>query len=368
MLRINTILIICLLSFRASFSQIPAGYYDSANGLSGEALKAALNDIITNGHIEISYEDAKDVLRDTDEDPNNTNNVICLYTGWSYGKYDFGNGSEEWNREHTWSKSHGDFGDYPPAGTDIHHLRPVDASVNSAKNNRDFDEGSEQYIDGSGPTQCYRSTDTWEPRPEVKGDVARMLFYMATRYEGENSEVDLEFVDYVNTAPNNEPLYGKLSTLLLWHENDPVDSWEISRNNKIHTHQGNRNPYIDHPEYVNLIWGEGLASEPSNHAADFSAHTIKLEWNDAIGENVPDGYLIRMSASGFESIASPVDGTAVADDASNKNVAFGVEEVVFGGLMPGTTYYFKIYGYKGSGASIDYKTDGDVPQVSQAAN
>lgn len=239
------------------YSQIPTGYYAAADGLTGDQLKAALNNII-DGHTELSYTEAKEALKDTDEDPDNVNNVICLYTGWSYAKTAFGNGSEEWNREHTWSKSHGDFGDVAPAGTDIHHLRPADASVNSAKNNRDFDEGTTEYIDASGATGCYMSTDVWEPRDAVKGDVARMIFYMATRYEGENGEPDLEPVDYVNTAPSNEPYYGKLSTLLTWHENDPVDDWERNRNDIIYyNYQNNRNPFIDHPEYVDSIWGSG---------------------------------------------------------------------------------------------------------------
>lgn len=240
-----------------SIAQIPNGYYDGTTGLTGDALKSALNNII-DGHTELSYDAVKEALKDTDEDTNNSGNIICLYTGWSYAKTEFGNGSEQWNREHTWSKSHGDFGDSPPAGTDLHHLRPTDASVNSAKNNRDFDYGATQYFDGSGSTDCYYSIDIWEPMDAVKGDVARMIFYMATRYEGEAGEVDLEVVDYVNTAPANEPLYGRLSRLLTWHEDDPVDDWERNRNDVIYySYQNNRNPFIDHPEYVSEIWGEG---------------------------------------------------------------------------------------------------------------
>lgn len=360
------LLFILLLTWSGLFAQIPAGYYDAASGLSGEQLKAALNDII-DGHTELSYDNVTIALRTTDEDPNNSNNVICLYTGWSYGKFDFGNGSEEWNREHVWSKSHGDFGDSPPAGTDLHHLRPADASVNSMKNNMDFDEGLTEYIDASGATGCYYSTDVWEPRAAVKGDVARMIFYMATRYEGENGEVDLELVDYVFSSPNSEAFYGNLETLLTWHSDDPVDDWERDRNDAIYGIQGNRNPYIDHPEYVDLIWGDGILPEPSNHVSDFSANTITLEWVDATGDVLPDGYLILMSDTGFGDIVTPVDGTPVANGFSAKNVAYGVQKAIFGLLTPGTTYYFKMYGYTGEGASIDYKTDGDVPQVSEVA-
>lgn len=246
------------------FAQIPAGYYEGTSGLTGSTLKSALNNII-DGHTELSYAAAKEALKNTDEDILNSSNVICIYSGWSYAKTEFGNGSEQWNREHIWSKSHGDFGDSPPAGTDIHHLRPCDASVNSAKSNRDFDVGFTQYIDASGSTDCYYAVNIWEPRDEVKGDVARMIFYMATRYEGEGGEPDLELVDYIDTAPLYEPLYGKLTTLLAWHIADPVDDWERNRNDVIYSnYQGNRNPFIDHPEFATAIWDEEASIPNTN--------------------------------------------------------------------------------------------------------
>ncbi len=363
---------IFLFSFIAASGQIPSGYYDSADGLSGDALRTALNNII-DGHTELSYAAAKEALKVTDEDTLNSSNVICFYTGWSYGKTDFGNGSEEWNREHVWSKSHGDFGDSPPEGTDIHQLRPTDASVNSAKNNRDFDTGITQYIDGSGPTECYKDTDIWEPRDEVKGDVARIIFYMATRYEGENSEEDLEIVDYVDTAPNYEPLYGKLTTLLQWHQDDPVDDWEIGRNDIVYySYQNNRNPYVDHPEYVNSIWGS-TNPEPSNHVASFSAgsptsSSITLTWNDNDGTNDADKFLLKINTSG--TFTAPVDGvensddTDISDGSGNVNVNHGDETYTFAGLDESTTYYFEIYPYSNFGTDIDYKTDGNIPNSS----
>ena len=153
-----------------------------------------------------------------------------------------------------------------------------------------------------------------------------------------------------------------------WHASDPVDNAEIDRNNSIYYgYQSNRNPFIDHPEFVNLIWGDGLDQEPVDHPAAFSAHTITLNWNDATGAVTPDGYLIRMSDTGFGDITDPQDGVSVPDDFWNKNVSFGVGTCVFGGLTPNTLYYFKIYGYAGSGTGIDYKTDGSVQQVSLEA-
>ena len=355
-------------------SEIPTGYYDGTDGLSGDALKSALNDII-DGHTELTYDAVKDALKTTDEDPNNTNNIICLYTGWSYAKTNFATGNTSWNREHVWSKSHGDFGNSPPAGSDLHHLRPADVTVNSSKGNRDFDWGTEEYIDGDGATGCKKATDIWEPRNSEKGDVARMIFYMATRYEGENGEVDLEIVDYVNTAGNsNEPFYGNLTTLLEWHLNDPVSDWEINRNNIIYSnYQGNRNPFIDHPEYVALIWGGSIKPEPSNHVISFTTTTttsssILLTWDDNDGTNVADKFLLMINTTG--SFTNPVDGTEnnddtdISDGSGQINVSHGDENYTFLGLNASTLYYFKIYPYSNFGTNINYKTDGSIPNVS----
>jgi len=243
----------------ASFTQIPEGYYNSAAGLSGESLKTALYHIIK-GHIEFPYTststDTWDILKETDKDTTNPENIILFYSGWSVNAAQEYNNNTGWSREHVWAKSHGDFGTELGAGTDVHHIRPEDISVNNARNNKDFDNGGSLYIDKSGPTECKTDVDSWEPRDAVKGDVARMLFYMDTRYEGENGEPELELVDAVNTFDMNTPgkgNHGKLSTLLQWHKIDPVDSFEINRNNVVYKYQKNRNPFVDHPEYIDLI-------------------------------------------------------------------------------------------------------------------
>ncbi len=231
--------------------QIPDGYYNGTEGLTGEALKTKLHEIIDN-HEEFSYSDLRDfILRETDEDPNNPDNVILLYTGRSQPKNTFGGDPDDWNREHVWAKSHGGFGNQPPAGTDAHHIRPTDASVNSARGNKDFDDGGQAHNEA---TECYYDGDSWEPRDEVKGDVARMIFYMAVRYEGDDGVADLELSDNVNTSP--QPEHGKLSTLLAWHNADPPNDFEINRNEVIYGYQKNRNPFIDHPEFANKIWGD----------------------------------------------------------------------------------------------------------------
>ena len=240
----------------SAFAQIPEGYYNGTENLSGDALKSVLHEII-NDHQEYSYNDLRDfILSDTDEDPDNSNNIILLYTGRSQAKSTFGGGANDWNREHVWAKSHGDFGTTPPCGTDAHHLRPTDASVNSSRGNLDFDNGGVYHSEATG---CRYDSDSWEPRDEVKGDVARMIFYMAVRYEGDNGEPDLEVVDEVNTYP--APEHGKLSALLEWNELDPPDDFENHRNDVIYSYQNNRNPFIDHPEFVAKIFGPSAGTE-----------------------------------------------------------------------------------------------------------
>lgn len=233
-----------------------ADYYDGTEGLTGETLKLTLHNIIDD-HVEFSYDDLRDyILPNTDEDPTNSNNVILLYTGISQPKSEFGGLVDEWNREHVWAKSHGDFGNNPPAGTDAHHIRPTNVYINSNRGNRDFDAGGSPVYTYNGSTLGgYRTDDTFEPLDNVKGDVARMIFYMAVRYEGGSGEPDLEMVNYIPSSPNGEPNHAKKSTLLQWHTDDPVDEWEETRNEKIYENwQENRNPFIDHPEFADLIW------------------------------------------------------------------------------------------------------------------
>lgn len=224
-------------------------YYAAAEGKTGSNLKSALHNIIDD-HTTLSYSEVWGALRNTDEDPANANNVLLLYSGRSQSKFTNGGNVDDWNREHVWAKSHGDFGTAQGPGTDLHHLRPTDVTVNSSRGNLDFDNGGGEHREAPGN---YYDGDSWEPRDEVKGDVARMIFYMAVRYEGDSGELDLELNNYVNNG--SAPYHGKMSVLLEWHAEDPVDSREIRRNNIIfEDYQGNRNPFIDHPEWAGMIW------------------------------------------------------------------------------------------------------------------
>lgn len=223
-------------------------YYAPAVGKSGSALKTALHDII-DGNTRLSYDQVWEALKDTDQDPSNSANVRTLYSGLSLPKTGNGGNADDWNREHVWAQSHGDFGTTAGPGTDVHHLRPEDVTVNSTRSNKDFDLGGSTV---SQCNDCFTDGDSFEPRDSVKGDVARMMFYMAVRYNGDDGFADLELNDSVN---GSVPLHGRISVLKQWNAADPVDAFEMRRNDRIHaTWQGNRNPFIDHPEWAASIW------------------------------------------------------------------------------------------------------------------
>ncbi|RYC10449.1 endonuclease [Nocardioides zhouii] len=223
-------------------------YYAPAIGKTGSALRTSLHDIIDN-NTTLSYDAVWTALKDTDQDPNNTGNVIELYTGRSISKSSNGGSVGNWNREHVWAQSRGGFSTSAGPGTDLHHLRPEDVTVNGTRGNKDFDNGGTAV---SGCTDCWTDTDSFEPRDAVKGDVARMLLYMAVRYEGDEGFYDLELSTVSGSAV---PRIGDLDILLQWNSADPVDAFEMRRNDRIHAQwQGNRNPFIDHPEWAAAIW------------------------------------------------------------------------------------------------------------------
>ncbi|KOG45312.1 MULTISPECIES: endonuclease I family protein [Streptomyces] len=226
-----------------------ADYYASAQGKTGAALKTALHNIIKT-QSKVTYDGVWNALKVTDQDPANPNNVILVYSGRSQSKSTNGGGANDWNREHVWAKSHGDFGTATGPGTDLHHLRPEDVTVNSTRGNKDFDKGGSPVGEAPG---SLTDADSFEPRDAVKGDVARMLLYMAVRYDGGDGFANLEMNDKVNNG--SAPLFGRISLLKQWNQMDPPDAFEQRRNQVIFdVYQHNRNPFIDHPEWVNSIW------------------------------------------------------------------------------------------------------------------
>lgn len=346
---------VLLIVFQSLCAQIPEGYYETTEGLTGDELKEALHHIIDD-HTEHSYNDLWSILTESDEDPNNSGNFILIYTGRSIAKSSV---YPDWNREHVWAKSHGDFGNTPPAGSDAHHIRPSDVSVNGDRGNKDFDNGGTQH---SEATECYYTSTTWEPRDAVKGDVARMMFYMTVRYEGDVSgEPDLELVDYI-TYSTSSPIFGKLSTLLEWHDQDPVDDFERNRNEVIYSYQNNRNPFVDHPEYVAQIWdgeenippsitsvsispvsptsADEVAVSASITDADGTVTNVDLHWGLASGSLSNIFSMTNTSGDTYTSVSeipSQADGTTVyykieaEDDAAAINTSSTQSYTVYDG-------------------------------------
>ncbi|WP_406666379.1 endonuclease [Gallaecimonas sp. GXIMD1310] len=228
-------------------------YYASALGKTGSALRSALHAILQD-QVHFTYSQVWDQLAYTDQDPNNANNVILLYSGRSEPatfRAGLTNDPDAWNREHVWAKSHGFPNSSQWAYTDLNHLRPADVTINSSRGNKDFDNGGTPLSESPANKT---DSDSFEPADNVKGDVARMLFYMAVRYDG-NDNTGVPDLVLVNQVGTSGPQLGKLCTLVAWAAQDPVSDWERRRNARVYERQHNRNPFIDHPEWIQSIFG-----------------------------------------------------------------------------------------------------------------
>ena len=380
LVRFSYIITLLLLSYTFGYTQIPSGYYNNASGLSGAALKTALYNIISY-HTTRTYDNLWADFQTTDVRSNGK--VWDMYSNCTFTfvtDQDNGSGGtaecEKYNREHSFPKSWFG-GEVSPMYTDLFHLIPTDKYVNNARGNYAYGQvttATQTFINGGKiGNNSYGGIYTgivYEPADEYKGDLARNYFYMVTCYENqvatwENNDANGDAILDGTSYPCFETW--AINMLLAWNTADPVSQKEIDRNNAVYAIQGNRNPYIDHPEYVSYVWGGAspTATEPSNYPAEFSARNIKLQWADATGTVLPEHYLIRMSSVGFSSIQAPVDGTSYPDSSTDLNIDYGVQQAWFKNLNAATIYYFKIYSYTGSGTSTDYKTDGTIPEISK---
>lgn len=246
----------------------PEGYYKRVNlNDDPEVIKETLGQIISANYVKHSYKENNTVLKYTDPDPKGSGKAICIYSGRALE-------SGAWNKEHVWAKSHGFPNESYEPYCDAHHLRPSTTKINSTRSNKDFGEVPNATPDAYGNKT---NNDLFEPRDEVKGDIARMMFYMETRY-GSNTKYNLKLVNSQTTSASDlNGRFGNLETLIKWHYDDPVSKEEIYRNNVIFdNYQHNRNPYIDHPEYVDYIYPSKYAGttkpvepvEPSKPSPD----------------------------------------------------------------------------------------------------
>lgn len=246
---------------------IPTGYYDSLEGLSGNALKQAVQDIIAAPTVRLhSYADIWDIIRTADQNPENSNQIWDMYLEIPMAKLDQQTTSSivgKWNREHIFCQSRGGFevanGDtadgigvwnstsaasFVDGVSDAHHIRAENGQENTSRNNKNYGTVNSATV-YAGPSGTQGS---W------RGDVARALFYMAVRFDGLNvvNGDPSEYLPSTSIASGN---IGDLATLLVWNHSDPRDDFEMNRNNYIYTWQMNRNPFIDYPLLVDYIFG-----------------------------------------------------------------------------------------------------------------
>jgi endonuclease I len=271
---------------------IPAGYYDAAAGLSCAALKTALSGIITTGHTQNNYGSLDDVqFLTTDDRLNDAGTATVVYDMYSdnplgvdpytytFSQFNVGSGTDGegngWNKEHSfpnsWFSATSSTNNFP--GADLNHLFPTDMDVNSLRGNYPYGvvaSASTTTLNGSklGTSAISfpgYSGPVFEPIDAYKGDLARATLYMVTRYQAEQPSWEAlqptgDVVMDGTTWPSVEPAY--LQMLISWHNADPVSAKEIERNNEVFGYQHNRNPFIDHPEFVGMIWGSACSALP----------------------------------------------------------------------------------------------------------
>ncbi len=352
-----------LLSFAIIFAsaQAPAGYYDNAAGLTGAQLKTALKTIISQGHQDHGYNGLWTGYATTDRDYfyENDGTILDIYSEKPTGPdpYTFtlstnqcgtySNEGDCYNREHIVPQSL--FNQALPMRSDIHFIRPTDGKVNGMRSNYPYGKVQNASFTsyngsklGDSASPGYGGT-VFEPIDAFKGDVARMIFYFVTRYEDGLAGFSTGNMLGGSAFPGLQTW--ELNQLLAWHAADPVSAEEIARNNASYTYQGNRNPFIDNPAYVNQIWGTPVAdtqapTAPTNLITQNpTSNTISLSWTaatDNIGVTGYDVYangVFKMTVSGTTAIVQ--------------------------GLAPATTYTFYVIAKDASGNSSPQSNNAD---------
>ncbi|WP_199610209.1 endonuclease [Flocculibacter collagenilyticus] len=407
----RTVLSACSLIAFNAYAAIPSGYYDTVNASSSTSLRSSLHNIIDDHHkfpYSASTIDTWNILEVADQDPNSAGNVIDVYLNASYQK--FGGGNNYYNREHTWPKSYGFPKDGPTnyAYTDTHHLFISNSTYNSHRSNKPFascSSGCTEYVTqsnngrgGSSSESNWTSGANWQTWEGRKGDVARALLYLDVRYEGGThgitgvSEPDLILTDDRTLISNSQQgsnisvaYMGLRSVLLQWHKDDPVDAFETRHNDAVYLYQGNRNPFVDHPEYVACVFENncsGVSSgaggnlvapaSPTSVQAAAGASDVTVTWtanseSDLAGYSV---YRTETSGSGYVKLnvglvnsSSFTDNTAqagttyhyviTATDKYSNQSGYSAEASTSGGSAPTTEIWINELHYDNSGTDVN---------------
>lgn len=343
-----------------AFSQIPAGYYNGTASLSGYALKSKLHEIVSQKTISWHYGDLGAFYNQTDldkyydHDATNTTIFLDIYSEIPAGRdaYEYTEANaigsataegEGWNREHMMPQSTFD-SDYPMY-SDLFYVIPTDAKINQLRSNYPYGvAGTPNYYTFTNGSRISKNATpnsgytgrVYEPIDEFKGDIARSLLYFAVRYEGKLSSFN--FYTGSSAATDRSPLDGTeekafedwyLAMLLQWSSQDPVSQREIDRNNEVFAIQKNRNPFIDHPEWISAIWTQTpdgvIPQAPLNlSVTQNSAYFVNLSWSGSLESDVL-GYKIYMN------------GTLIG---TTKNTNISIDH-----LQPSTTYNITVRAY-----------------------
>lgn len=345
-------------------AQVPANYFDSADGLTGFELKTELSNIISGSHDDQGYAALFTGYQTTHSDNipeagyENNNSVLLFYSEnpdgadpyqFFHGSNQCGNYNDEgqcYNREHIVPQSA--FNSASPMQNDIHHVIPSDGFVNGARGSIPFGEVDPFDINFESENGSLRGTSSiagysgqvFEPIDEFKGDIARAILYFAVRYE---DDVDTYSFEMFNGTEDQVFETWAIDMLLDWHNNvDPVDQREIERNNAAYNYQSNANPFVTHPEYANLIWNPNPDTEAPSIPTNLSASgatdiSIDLMWNASTDNIAVASYDIYV------------------DDVLTANATSTSFTVV--GLMANTTYCFKVKAKDEAGNESDFSNE-----------
>lgn len=361
------------MSGQAISSQIPEDYYSTATG-TGETLLGQLHQIIR-GHEQVTYASIWSHFAVTDPKFNGKvwdiySDVQCAEPPYEFVFFDDQQGADPvpdqegvvYNREHSWPRSWWGGSTTDTMFTDIHHIYPTDRWVNSQRSNYPFGiVASPSWVSENGGKLGGNvfggfGGTVFEPVDAYKGDLARTYFYMVARYQSRlNQWAQNNQVEYIldgSAYPAFEPWF--LEMLLQWHEQDPVSQKEINRNNAIYAIQGNRNPFVDHPEWVEMIWGEQsymltLEADPlgsatlSGEGEYLQGHQVSvqalpdegfrfLDWQNQLGaviSEVPEFLFTMPSQSALLTARLGQEGDANRDGVVNvQDVALIVNDIL----------------------------------------
>jgi endonuclease I len=350
--------ILLILISTLSFAQIPANYYDSANGLTGYTLKSQLKTITTNGHQARTYDQLydgngisgsngyidthSDIAVASGNNYENDGSILDMYSENPFGTdpYNFTHGNNQcgnqnsegdcYNREHLIPQS--SFNSALPMQSDIHTVIPSDGRVNNFRGSLVF--GTVNSTDWTSLNGSKRGTSAmsgysgivFEPIDEFKGDIARALLYFAVRYEDTvNDYTSFEMFD----GSNDTVFFTWAIELLLdWHYNiDPVDQRERDRNNAAYNFQNNANPFVDHPEYASMIWNpvtdtEAPTASTNLIASNPTVNSIDLSWTAGTDNIAVTSYDVYVDA--VYNLSTPNTSITVTGLAANTEFCFTV--------------------------------------------